>query len=861
VGLDRSNAVRPLRTAIRESQRAAEDLQRAETAHALYLDRLAAAEEARAAAAVATEARRTAERQHQVAASLVEATRGARLAAERSAGLGQRAEELTAACDVSRHRFERADALSAELGDDQPPGGQADDDLARKVSAAVAAWRSAPDVALPAGRSAQELQNALDALPEAPPGDQRPAPELQRLRDAFDDTATVLDSTERRRPVEPDVADPQLAAALTAGPDVVRRLASLVAEPAAPADSGVAAKREAAAAELAAARLALAAAEDAEAYALESLRRASAAKPAEPVSSSSPPARAVLSAGGGLVCIGLLLVVLGAVSAGAAALTVGLVGVAAGAALRRRPVSRPGEVRSMAAAERGLAEARARLGRVRDQADQCLRSDAQAQARAEAAAADEALVGARRRAAVEEATERGLPADAESLQLLAARLHDVSAQREAFVRWSREHEADRRAHHSAELAVGTALESRGYHCKSGVLAAYTAYERDCSRAAQQAELAARRPELLLRLTERQGAESRHAGAMAARRRALDDLLAITSALGVDVPPDEPDDALAETLAERLEGWLDERIATLRDADERRGRWHDLRALLEGGTLGELAAAAAAAEGAALAARRAADDAAVLSRDKQQEMVAASEAAGVAVCVDEAAAERLLAGHAATLARRAEAEREAEMQAAERNGQVESAAAALSVAEAEEAVERAARELQRVRDLDEVLRLTTTYLERAQNDVFLDIAPVLAATLNDWLPTLTGGRYAEALVHPKNLRVQVRESATAQLRDAHLLSVGTAEQVYLLLRVALAEHLATNSSVSPLLLDDVTVQADPTRTVAILEMCKALADDGRQVVLFAQESAVAEWAEAHLRPPHHRVIRLEPVSVA
>jgi uncharacterized protein YhaN len=138
--------------------------------------------------------------------------------------------------------------------------------------------------------------------------------------------------------------------------------------------------------------------------------------------------------------------------------------------------------------------------------------------------------------------------------------------------------------------------------------------------------------------------------------------------------------------------------------------------------------------------------------------------------------------------------------------------------------------------------------------------VLAGTLTRWLPRLTGGRYTEAIVHPKNLRVLVRE-ASGPLREAHLLSVGTAEQVYLLLRVALAEHLATKSEVSPLLLDDVTVQADPTRTVAILEMCKALADEGRQVVLFAQESAVAEWAQQHLRSPQHRVIHLEPVPVA
>ena len=861
VGLDRANAVRPLRTAIRQSQRAADDLHQAEAAHAFYLQRLAAAEEARAESAAASETRRTAERLHHVAARLVEAAREARLAAERATSLDQREKELTAVTDTVRHRFDRARALSAELGDEEPPGGQIDDALARQVTAAAAAWRSAPEVGPLEGRSSQELQDALDALPAAPAGDQRPAADLQRLRETLDDTATVLDSTERRRPVEPDVSGAQLAAALAAGPDVLLRLSGQVAEPAVRARGGLAAERKAAADDLVAARSVLAAAEDAEASAVASLRLVSAAKPTAPTASSAA-ALAVMSAGVVLAGVGLLLVVLGEVMAGVVALGLGLTSTAAGTVLRRRPVSQQGgDARSMVAAERGLAEARGHVAQARHRVDQSLRSDAHAQARADSAAEDEALGVARRQAAVNDAVERGLPTDAESLQRLVRRVNDVLAQQETFQRWTREHEADRRAHQQAELALGAALETRGYACSSGVSAAYDAYSRDCTTAAVQAELAARRPELLRRLAERQGAERRHAAAVAARRRALDALLVAAKALGIDLPPGDPDDAQAETLRDQVERWLDERTESLRDADERRSRWHDLMALLDGKTLPEMAAAAAAADEAALAARAAADDAAALSRSKQQQKVAASAAAGVPAVVDEAAAERLLAEHASSLQTAAEAQREAERLAAERTGQVESAAACLSVAEAEESVERAARELQRVHDLDEVLRLTTSYLERAQNDVFLDIAPVLAATLNDWLPRLTGGRYVEALIHPKNLRVQVREAATGQLRDAHLLSVGTAEQVYLLLRVALAEHLATSSAVSPLLLDDVTVQADPTRTVAILEMCKALADEGRQVVLFAQESAVAEWADQHLQAPQHRVVHLEPVPVA
>lgn len=65
-----------------------------------------------------------------------------------------------------------------------------------------------------------------------------------------------------------------------------------------------------------------------------------------------------------------------------------------------------------------------------------------------------------------------------------------------------------------------------------------------------------------------------------------------------------------------------------------------------------------------------------------------------------------------------------------------------------------------------------------------------------------------------------------------LSHGTAEQVYLL-RLALAEHLCATGESAPLLLDDVTVQADGDRARGMLELLHALSAE-RQVVLFSQE---------------------------
>ena len=199
------------------------------------------------------------------------------------------------------------------------------------------------------------------------------------------------------------------------------------------------------------------------------------------------------------------------------------------------------------------------------------------------------------------------------------------------------------------------------------------------------------------------------------------------------------------------------------------------------------------------------------------------------------------------------------EAASAEGAVRQRAESLpSVAEAEERLQTAEAAVDRLRELQRTLDLTRGYLARAQEQVHRSIAPVLAESLSAALPGITAGRYVEALVDPATLQVRVC-GADRRWRDADRLSVGTAEQVYLLLRLALAEHLAVPGEPCPLLLDDVTVQADEQRTTAILEMLLE-ASYHRQVVIFAQEPLVAAWAQQRLPAEGERcaVVALPPL---
>ncbi len=107
----------------------------------------------------------------------------------------------------------------------------------------------------------------------------------------------------------------------------------------------------------------------------------------------------------------------------------------------------------------------------------------------------------------------------------------------------------------------------------------------------------------------------------------------------------------------------------------------------------------------------------------------------------------------------------------------------------------------------------------------------------------GDRYSTVRIDPATLGVKVFSEGDP--RRADLLSQGTAEQFYPLLRIALVETLtATSSESCPLILDDISVNFDSERKTAALGLLQELATE-RQVILFAQEDEVRSWAEANL----------------
>ena len=177
---------------------------------------------------------------------------------------------------------------------------------------------------------------------------------------------------------------------------------------------------------------------------------------------------------------------------------------------------------------------------------------------------------------------------------------------------------------------------------------------------------------------------------------------------------------------------------------------------------------------------------------------------------------------------------------------------MDVAEAKEVLVAAEGNYARVRSLDRTLDLAVNFLGQAEERVHRTVAPVLAETVREWLPRVTGGRYTDCRVDPEKLAVEVA-TANGRWQRAEVLSHGTAEQVYLLLRLALARHLASQSC--PLILDDAVAASDSERKHDLLEALLAISES-TQVILFTHEDDVCAWGRGRLVGEPHKLIELD-----
>jgi exonuclease SbcC len=528
----------------------------------------------------------------------------------------------------------------------------------------------------------------------------------------------------------------------------------------------------------------------------------------EPVAGPRSPLPFVVA--GVLAVVGIVLAALGPPILGMAILLASAGVAAVGARGRLRPPRSwrspsAGSVQAagppfMAAADEELPRLEARLALQQE-------TQAQAQRRLERAVA---RIG-----------DLALSADPDELRRLAAEGDAAFTVETRHAQWRRRRVELEASESAAAAALRAALAARGADTGENFALeeAVASYIQECRRRTAVARQAERRADLETQLVSRRAAEASREQDLAARLAAERRLIGVAEAAGCEAPS-------LDELPDVLRGW----VAAQEELDQER-QGHDktvarLDQVLDGLTIDELKAEIA--ELVSEAGDPPPDDAPPL-KDRSAELN--------------------------TLRARARRSRDL---LSEFVGQIEGAEQHLvDVSVAIEVEARAAAEVDRLTALAEDLDATSEILSAAQEKVHADIAPVLNETIRPWVPRITRGRYDDIRVDPATLEVEAHE-AGGQFRAATVLSHGTTEQLFLLLRLALAQRLTTTDEKAPIILDDITVQSDADRTVAALDLLHELSGE-HQVVLFSQEDEVLRWAERRLEASEDRLIRLDGPS--
>jgi DNA repair exonuclease SbcCD ATPase subunit len=160
---------------------------------------------------------------------------------------------------------------------------------------------------------------------------------------------------------------------------------------------------------------------------------------------------------------------------------------------------------------------------------------------------------------------------------------------------------------------------------------------------------------------------------------------------------------------------------------------------------------------------------------------------------------------------------------------------------EEDVDRLRAELDQLDAFDRALALAGSTVSRLTHEAHQAFARRLETYAADALHNVTGGRYSEIRVDPTSFVVKARVPETGQIVDLESLSAGTRDQVYLIIRIAMARMFAEGLELPPLLLDDPFAYWDDTRIERCIPIIARNAFDA-QTILFTASPELAAVAE-------------------
>lgn len=134
---------------------------------------------------------------------------------------------------------------------------------------------------------------------------------------------------------------------------------------------------------------------------------------------------------------------------------------------------------------------------------------------------------------------------------------------------------------------------------------------------------------------------------------------------------------------------------------------------------------------------------------------------------------------------------------------------------------------------DAIALAMQALESANTTLQNRFSPALGARAAEIFSALCGGRYDKVLLS-RDLALSAEPAGDAAARSIQLLSQGTADQLYLAVRLAICEMVLPADRKSPLILDDALANFDDDRLAAALDWL-VVESTSRQILLFTCQS--------------------------
>ena len=165
-----------------------------------------------------------------------------------------------------------------------------------------------------------------------------------------------------------------------------------------------------------------------------------------------------------------------------------------------------------------------------------------------------------------------------------------------------------------------------------------------------------------------------------------------------------------------------------------------------------------------------------------------------------------------------------------------------VADLDEALAHTQTEIERLEAFGRAIKLARGTIDARKEEAHRAFARRLEEYSADVLGAISGGRYSEIRVDPATLAINVRVPETGAIEELDKLSVGTRDQVALVVRFATARMFAEGLETPPVLLDDPFAFWDADRIARCLPALFHGALDA-QCIIFTASSELSDAAVA------------------